>query len=132
MMNQPGSFGQPQQEAYNYEFKESENAVIGSTANWCIALGVIEFLNAAGSLLGSQHSVLGAAVSVGMGLLFIYAANAFRRVVTTQGQDIQNLMSALTNLGTVFLVRIIAICIIGVVMVLAAFAVMAVAASKIH
>ena len=55
MMNQPGSFGQPQQEAYNYEFKESENAVIGSTANWCIALAVIEFLNAASSLLGSQH-----------------------------------------------------------------------------
>jgi hypothetical protein len=132
MMNQPGSYGQAPPEPYNYEFNEGENAVIGSTANWCIALAVIEFLNAASSLLGSQHSFLGAAISIGMGLLFVYAATAFRRVVTTQGQDVQNLMSALTNLSTVFLVRIIAFCIIVVFMAIAAFALMAVAAASIH
>jgi len=112
-----------------YEFDENANSIIGSAGTWTNVLGVVCILQAANSAAGSQHSYLGAAVNVAVGVLLVLAGVAFRNVVTTQGNDIAHLMTALSKLGTVLLIRIICLCLAAVFIVIAVLGVMAVGAA---
>jgi len=123
--------GYPQQQAYNpyqqqpqggpldYEFTPQQNATIGATASWTRGAGIIQtilgglvVLGALGALFsgnmgGGLVNGLVAAVYLSIGLSLIAAAGALGRVVNTQGNDIQHLMTALEAYQRAFKIQVI-------------------------
>lgn len=129
-----GGYQQPMQSA-GYEFTPQQNAVIGSTAVWTRGAGIIQAvlggliaLGALGAIFsgnvgGGIGNGVAAAVYLTIGFAFISAAGALGRVVGTQGNDIQHLMSALEAYQRAFKIQVIlvlvaiALVIIGAIIV---------------
>ena len=105
-----------------FEFSESQNKVFGKTSVWITALAGFTFLNAVGQLVAKDPSIFTAICYFVIGFLLLSAASSFRKIVTTQGSDVPNLMAALNTFSSVLLGRII-----GLVVVMFLFTLLAVA-----
>jgi hypothetical protein len=62
-------------------------------------------------------NVIGAALSIAMGVLLISAGGSFAAVVQTEGNDVGNLMQAISKVGTVFKIRVILTLVVMVLVV---------------
>ena len=90
-----------------YEFTADQNRVIADLAKKMRLVGIVLQVfgvlgTIAGLLLITRNGVgtlIQGVVSLFLGIWTVRAADAFRRIVTTQGQDISNLMAALDQLG---------------------------------
>jgi hypothetical protein len=127
----------------NYEFTESENAVIDKTASRAKTWGIISIVIGALQLFASlgavvQPTLLGQApggiVALVVGISFLGAGSSLKSVVQTQGNDIPHMMLALQKIGSAFFVQIIAtiigLVLLGLIMVLVIFLLAASAASR--
>lgn len=125
----PGGWGQPPGGGYGgaspgYEFTGHENQTIEKVATWAKALAITLFvvgaINVVTALVNGSFglgTILGLILNIVVGVMFLQSGQAFSRVVSSQGQDIVHLMSALKNLSAVFLIRIILVAIVGVLMI---------------
>ena len=137
--------GPPQPGYGTYEFNDYENSVIAKTAGraklWgiiSIVVGVVQILSSCGMFAKAD---LAANLPVGIvgivvGVTFLGAANALNQVVTTQGNDMMYMMQALEKLSSAFIIQIICL-VIGVILAaiilaIALFVLVAVAASQSH
>jgi hypothetical protein len=102
----PPGYGGPPQTAGDYEFDAEENRVIGSAAMWARVLGVVLIIVGASALLNCN--VISTALNVAVAIFLLGGGNSLARVVTTEGNDIGNMMMALSKLGTAFKIRVIA------------------------
>jgi hypothetical protein len=97
----------------NYEFNEEQNLVISALANRLLILGVI--LVVIGTPLifffikGDWVALTVGALYVIMGLLSFNSYSEFKKIVTTQQQDITHLMDALKNLTNMYTLQLIAV-----------------------
>lgn len=109
----------PAHAAAGYEFTPLENSVIGSTASWTNGAGIIQAVLGGlvvlaaiaavvgGNVGGALANGLAAAVYLTIGFALIGAASALKRVVSTQGNDIQHLMEALKAYERAFKIQVI-------------------------
>lgn len=101
----------------NYEFNEKQNSLfrllqmrmrfvgvvfilVGFTSGLFLVLTKVELIN-----LSTRYHILGTIISVFLvitGILFWKGANAFQKIVTTQGSDIEILMNAIKDLYLAF------------------------------
>jgi hypothetical protein len=113
----------------NYEFDEGANAVFARLAGamvfdgiaMCIPgvlLGVVAFLWRPTLIAQGICGVL-ALLLVAMGVLQYRAAGHFRRIVTTQGKDVESLMIALGELTSVYEIQRWLWLVLGAVVLLA-------------
>jgi hypothetical protein len=93
-------------QARQYEFGRYENSVFGDVARWMTVAAVVNALG----LLTPLHveGALGGVLTLVVSLLLWMGASAFRRVVSTQGNDVTHLMEALDRLTTVLTLRSVA------------------------
>lgn len=111
-----------------YEFEPQHNRVIGSLARTMVIFGVALMVFGIVQLvfsLDARRADMPAPLVPGvLGLMFggllIYSADAFRKIVTTQGRDVDHLMDALSRLRFTFGLQLF----IAVLAVIAAIAVM--------
>lgn len=108
-----------------YEFTDRENQTIGKAAKWAQVLAGASFVmvvlhlvfafTGGGDLADSTIAliffdvgagVVSASCYLAVGLLFFIAGAALKRVVTTEGRDLTNMLKALDTLHRVFVVRI--------------------------
>ena len=99
----------------NYEFDQQQNAVFTKLAAAMAFVGIVMLIP--GTLLGVamiglRLTPLGKGVGgvlaillVALGLLQYRAARHFRRITTTRGSDVDNLMSALGELADVYVIQ---------------------------
>jgi hypothetical protein len=98
-----------------YEFDTTQNAIIAGLASRLLLIGVICFLVGFGVLFmsfmrtGNLVSMVVSGLAIAFGALAIYAAQAFRKITTTQTRDIDHLVEALQTLNRVYNVQIAAI-----------------------
>ncbi len=90
-----------------YEFTEAENRVLLPLSRKMTFVAVVLMITAAvhavtGILASNWGVLLEAGVYVLIGIWTKKAANAFRRIVDTQGNDIPNLMTAMGQLNNLF------------------------------
>ncbi|MFO8072663.1 MAG: hypothetical protein R6V85_12395 [Polyangia bacterium] len=110
-----------------HEFGPEEDAVISKAAFWARALGAVMFVQAAFDLL-SSFNLLGAGISIAIGIFFFLGGGSLRKVVDTSGQDVSLMMTALHKIGNAFLTRIIVTSIavgLGLIVALVALLVLA-------
>jgi hypothetical protein len=107
-----------------YEFGASEDRVLGGSATWCVVLAVVHLAQGAFSVASSPtlDRIAAAAFHVGIAVVLLLAAGAMRRVVTTRGRDVEHLVSALDRLGTLFVIRIVLLCLTFVALAVGALA----------
>lgn len=93
-------------QARQYEFGHYENSVFGDVAKWMTVAAVVNVLG----MLTPLHveGTLGGVLTLVVSLLLWMGASAFRRVVSTQGNDVTHLMEALDRLTTVLTLRSVA------------------------
>jgi hypothetical protein len=103
----PRAAPQPGAQRLAYEFSAAQNGIIKDVASWLMLLGVFSLVGAAGKFIGRQSNVLGAVLDIVVGCLMILSSSAFKRIVTTEGKDVANLMEALTKFNTVLIIRIV-------------------------
>jgi len=107
-----------------YEFTSRENETIGKAASWSLALAGASFImvivHLIFALVGSQLTgtslrllvfdmgagVVSASCYLAAAILFAFAGSALRRVVRTQGNDLQHMLKALDTLHRIFVLRI--------------------------
>ena len=107
-----------------YEFTGRENETIGKTAKWARLLAGASFIMVVVHLVfafvGTDMSntslqlllfdvgagVVAASCYLLAGILFIVVGSALRRVVDTEGSDLQNMLKALDTLHRIFVIRI--------------------------
>lgn len=126
-----------QQDAY--EFTSRENETIGKAAKWALALAGVSFVMVivhlvvafVGTDLADSSLVLivfdtgagvvSASCYLAAAVLFGVVGAALRRVVQTEGNDLQNMMKALATLHRIFVLRIalVFLTVIAVVAVIA-------------
>ena len=98
-----------------YEFDKKQNGIIAGLAMRLSIIGVICFLVGVVVVLmmfvrhGDLIALLFGGLSLIFGALAIYAAQAFRRITTTQDHDIDHLVEALETRARVYNVQIAAI-----------------------
>lgn len=117
----------------NYEFGESQNQLIKDLASkmqfvgyFLIVTGVLVGVGAILTLLdggsGAFGGLIQAIAQIVIGVWTKNASDAFGRIVTTQGNDIENLMNALAELRKLYTLQywllIIAIVFIAIALVL--------------
>lgn len=123
-----------------YEFTSRENETIGKAATWALALAGASFIMVAVHLAfvftgGTELAdttlellvfdvgagVVSASCYLAAGVLFAIVGGALRRVVTTQGNDLKNMLKALDTLHRIFVIRIalVFLTVIAVVAVIA-------------
>lgn len=120
--NSPQARTQP-----GYEFTDAQNAVVGRLAKRMLWAGIIQIVFGAMQLVGNCSVQAGEGkfsisstsgpfyiVIIIVGAMLVSASRSFRRIVTTQGNDIQHLMAAFTSLSRAALVEIISFIIIGI------------------
>ena len=117
----------------NYEFSNSQNELIKQLADkmrfvsyFAIGLGI---LTAIGGLFtisrGGFSNIVAGVVQIFIGIWTNKAASSFNRIVSTQGNDIENLMGALGELRKLYvlqywlLIVTIVFVVIGIVMAIA-------------
>jgi hypothetical protein len=101
----------------SYEFSEQQNNLITSLASYMSAMGIILLIVGAIQLLvGVAIIAKGGVVALIQGLLSLViggftlkAAGAFSRIVSSTGNDIGYLMSALGTLRDLYRLQVIAI-----------------------
>ena len=114
-----------------YEFKEQENVIIRKlykqmtfVGSCLVFLGVIFTVIFLIWLIGEAHiikTLFAAVLSVillTMGIITIMSSNHFKKVVITEGEDIQHLMIAIDKLTTWFSIQTIMILISIAVVIL--------------
>ncbi len=112
--------GDAPSQGVEYEFRQSENLVIGACAHrarifgiLCTISGVVHVVAVAMALAGVIEAsgivyLLPTAVfNIVLGILLFRASTALSKVVTTAGSDVTLMMSALTNLSKAFIVQIV-------------------------
>lgn len=87
----------------DYEFGALEDAAFADAARWMMLLGVIDCVSGAFAL--ANKSWVAGCLSLVVGALLIAARGGFRRIVTTEGSDVSNLLGALRNLRLMLIVR---------------------------
>jgi hypothetical protein len=105
----------PQSEAVvpppaQYEFTNDQNQVIGNLAKKMRLVGImLEVFGVVGAICGVALINRGGIATLIQGVIYVFlgywvarAAEAFQRIVQTQGQDISHLMEALRQLGKYF------------------------------
>ena len=102
---------------HGYEFDARENQAMSGAATWTMVLGVIYLLEAASGFLSGN--ILSVALDAVFGVLMIMASQAFKQIVTTQGQDVTHLMRALDKLTTLLRIRTVVLTVVGVLVFLA-------------
>jgi NADH:ubiquinone oxidoreductase subunit 6 (subunit J) len=95
----------PGQPGASYEFNDQQNGIIKECSTWLIVVAVGMFIDAAGKMMGAQRSIVGAIITIVVGVLMVMSATSFKKVVDTQGNDVAHLMEALDKFGNVMLVR---------------------------
>jgi hypothetical protein len=129
------------QEHGQYEFNSAENAVIGRTGGWVNAWGIIQMIlggfaaigaaitivvglaaTSRGPLIGGMSYLLYAAFLLFLGVNFTRAAGAFKRVVSSQGNDIPLMMQALESLRKAFKAQVIFMIVAAVIGLMAGLA----------
>jgi hypothetical protein len=93
-----------------YEFTAEQNRVIADLEKKMRLVGIVLQIfgvlgTIAGLLLITRNGIgalIQGVISLCLGIWTVRAADAFRRIVTTEGQDISNLMAALQQLGRYF------------------------------
>lgn len=88
-----------------YEFSKTENATIARTSKWAKALAVMFFITTAVQVV--NLNILGILVDLAIGVTFWKGANLLDAVVTTEDDDLPNMIGALEQLQTAFTIRII-------------------------
>lgn len=93
----------------NYEFDNSQNVLIGQLANRMKFVSIFLII---GGVLTAVFGFFGAVEGIGeiisgvadflIGIWTYQASTAFKRIVDTQGQDIENLMGALGELRKLY------------------------------
>lgn len=96
----PGWFARAQ-----YEFNQHENKIISDLAFWSGGLGIVKLVHGALSLVVAN--VFGFLLHLAVGLLMLHANRSLRKVVTTEGNDIDHLLKSVEHLATVFQIRLI-------------------------
>lgn len=89
----------------SYEFSTTENATISRTAKWAKALSVMFFISTCVQVV--NLNILGILVDLAIGVTFWKGATLLDAVVTTEDDDVPNMLGALTQLQTAFTIRII-------------------------
>jgi hypothetical protein len=99
----------------NYEFNQLENSVIDKCAARAKLWGWISAVLGGCQILGGGCGSLSSAmlalyvpygiVFLIVGITFIGVGNSLRYVVTTQGNDVGHMMTALQKLGSAFLIQ---------------------------
>ena len=122
-----------------YEFSNRENEIIGKAGTWSLALAgaslVMTFVHLGFAfwgtdLAGSSLSLIVFDMGAGVvaagcylvaAILFSVVGGALKRVVSTQGNDLQHMLKALDTLHRIFVVRIalVFLTVIAVVAVIA-------------
>jgi hypothetical protein len=112
----------PPQHQAGYEFGPGENQILSGNATWCIVLAVVELAHAAFTVATSFaiERIAVAVLHVAIALVLLLASGGFRRVVTTQGDDIRHLTAAIDRLGTLFVIRIVLLCLVFVALAIGA------------
>jgi hypothetical protein len=87
-----------------YEFNDAENKIIGGCALWARVLAIILYVLGALGLL--QCNVFTAAINGVVGTFLLLGGNSLSAVVRTQGNDVANMMQALSKLRTAFAWRV--------------------------
>jgi hypothetical protein len=95
-----------------YEFTGDQNRVIADLARKMHLVGIVLMIvGVLGALGGLAHANRAGAGSLIQGLLYVFlgfftmrGADAFQRIVRTQGRDITHLMDGLRSLGSVYAV----------------------------
>lgn len=114
-----------------YEFDENEDAVCRETSSWTTRAGIIQvvcgaIMVIAGVLqLGSStwdgvESIVGAVVSLVIGATLINAATFLKRVATTEGNDVFNLLGAIDAYKRAFQIQVIVFA-VGVALMVVSF-----------
>jgi hypothetical protein len=88
-----------------YEFSKTENATISRTSKWAKAVAVMFFITTAVQVV--NLNILGILVDLAIGVTFWKAANLLDAVVSTEDDDVPNMIGALEQLQTAFTIRII-------------------------
>ena len=96
----PGPFVRAQ-----YEFNQRENKIINDLAFWSGGLGIVKLVHGALSLFVAN--LFGFLLHLAVGLLMLQANRSLRKVVTTEGNDIDHLLKSVEQLATVFQIRLI-------------------------
>ena len=96
----PGPYARAQ-----YEFSQHENKIISDLAFWSGGLGIVKLVHGALSLIVAN--VFGFLLHLAVGLLMLHANRSLRKVVTTEGNDIDHLLKSVEHLATVFQIRLI-------------------------
>jgi hypothetical protein len=104
-MQGPGPVGEavPPQTG-GYEFSAAENKTIGACALWARVLAVVFYVLGAIALI--QCNVVTPILNAIIGTFLLLGGNALAAVVNTQGNDVANMMRALSKLRTAFAWRV--------------------------
>ena len=115
-----------------YEFNADQNAVLDRLAKRLLWAGIIQIVFGTTQLFGNCSVQSGGGnfsisatsgpfyiVLIIVGAVLVSASRSFKRVVTTEGDDIKHLMAAFTSLSRAALTEIIAFIVIAVLAVLA-------------
>ncbi|MDB9314823.1 hypothetical protein PN462_17045 [Spirulina sp. CS-785/01] len=116
-----------------YEFSQSQNSLIEDLANkmrfvayFLIAISILAILGGLITILESGlATIMQGVVQLFVGIWTLNAASAFRRIVTTEGSDIENLMGALGELRKLYRLQywLLVITLVAIVIIVLAFVV---------
>ena len=95
----------PPPTAAAYEFSKTENSTIARAAKWAKALAIMFFITTA--VQAVNLNILGIVVDLAIGISFWKGASFLDKVVTTEGDDVPNMLDALDQLQTAFMIRIV-------------------------
>lgn len=116
----------PPPQPSSHEFGPHENQIIGKAGKWIGYWSWIAIVSGAlmiiGGILDSEDLIAGlimGGVYIGVGAYFRGAASAMSDVVSTAGNDVQHLMTALDRLSSAFKVMVLLV-LIGAVLALVA------------
>ncbi len=116
----------PSPQPSSHEFGPHENQIIGTAGKWIGYWSWIAIVSGAlmiiGGILDPEDLIAGlimGGVYIGVGVYFRGAASAMSDVVSTAGNDVQHLMTALDKLSSAFKVMVLLV-FIGALMALVA------------
>jgi hypothetical protein len=103
--------------AGEYEFNAEQDQIIGRTARYASAWGIVSIAIGLFGLFASLLALQGGVVALGqlpagianivIGSFFVGTARSLRAVVETRGDDIAHLMQALRRLGVAFVIQLV-------------------------
>ena len=106
-----------------YEFSPEDSKTLSSLARWLILTGILIFAGGIGSFvqyLVAQYifALIEGFIFCVMGVVFLLPAVNLRRIATTSGRDIPELMQAFAKLSTGWLVLNLATALLAVVRII--------------